>query len=409
MTSCHESASTPSEPTPEQREVLNTITGTLLGSDGTFLAGQTVKVKNVATGEEKTAVVNADGSFVIDQLKSGSYVFTVTGNANYVDYSRTIEIGNGSTADIQVLNVVMTKKAEQVENIDLSEGTSGTGEETESGTVLDKNDQDVNADDSKVGVNISVAGGTIATDPSAGSITDDQIVVTPFYDESAAETRATQKIAALYYGLYIHFASGREIRNVTLNNPITISFNVDGSLVNFMKVKMFDFNTGSFTDLTEGVTKDATTGTITISTKKLGYFGLYFDVTENSSVASEGLAIKNPTVNGPATNPVLNYNYKVGAQTTAVSGSAVAKAFLKNWIVRQYGRSTITTKTDGKYTANVTLPNDNWSLYATGKQELINCTYTALGANFNVKTYQGISINYTITERRTHSGGIVTD
>ena len=221
MTSCHESASSPSqsEPQVEQREVLNTITGTILGSDGAFLAGQTVKAKNVATGQEYTATVNADGSFAIDQVKAGTYEITVTGNANYVDYSRTIEIGNGKTADIQVVNVVMTKKEEQ-KNIDLSQGTSDTGEETESGTVLTQDDEQkdgFNVNDSKVGVNIAVSGNTIATDASAGTITDDQIVVTPFYDESAAQTRATEMFDALYYGLYIHFASGREIRNVTLS------------------------------------------------------------------------------------------------------------------------------------------------------------------------------------------------
>ena len=408
MTSCHESPAAAGTDTPEIREVLNTISGTILGSDGTAIANQTVQVTDV-NGTVYTARTDANGYFIIDGLKAGSYTVTVPNNPNYVDFSKTIELGNANqTGDVQVLSIVMTKKTEVIENISLETGTTGTGEETTSETVLDKNDKDVNADDSKVGVNISVAGGTIATDPSAGSITDDQIVVTPFYDESAAETRATQEIAALYYGLYIHFASGREIRNVTLNNPITISFNVDGSLVDYMKVKMFDFNTGSFTALTEGVTKNATTGTITISTTKLGYFGLYFDVNEVSQNAEEKLTISNPSITGPVANPTVNYIYKVGSKLTTGTGGAYAKAFLKNWIIRQHGRASVAS-IPGKYTVNVTLPSDNWSIYATGKQAFTKYTYSSLGASYGADVYGAAVISYSISERKTHSGGIVND
>ena len=407
MTSCHESPAAAGTDTPEIREVLNTISGTILGSDGTPLANQTVQVTDV-NGQVYTARTDANGYFIIDGLKAGSYTVTVPNNPNYVDFSKTIELGNANqTGDVQVLSIVMTKKTEVIENISLETGTAGTGEETTSETVLNNTDTDVNADDSKIDVNISVGAGTIA---SAGgvNITDETIVVTPFYDESAATTRATSVTSALYYGLYIHFASGRSIQNVTLSKPITITFDVDGSLVNSMYVKMLDFNTGEFKLLTDGVNKDAAAGQITITTTKLGYFGLYFDVTEVSTASEEKLSISNPSIVGPVANPTINYTYKVGAKLTTGTGDAYAKAFLKNWIIRQHGRASVAS-IPGKYTVNVTLPSDNWSIYATGKQAFTKYTYTSLGATYGADVYGTAVISYSISERRTHSGGIVND
>lgn len=409
MTSCHESPAAAGTDTPEIREVLNTISGTILGSDGTPLANQIVEVKDVNGNKVGEARTDAYGNFIIDGLKDGSYTLAVKGNANYVDFTKTVELGNkdDKTADVQVLSIVMAKKTEVIENISLETGTTGTGEETTSETVLNNTDTDVNADDSKIDVNISVGAGTIA---SAGgvNITDETIVVTPFYDESAATTRATTTTSALYYGLYIHFASGRSIQNVTLSKPITITFDVDGSLVNSMYVKMLDFNTGEFKLLTDGVNKDAAAGQITITTTKLGYFGLYFDVTEVSTASEEKLSISNPSIVGPVANPTINYTYKVGAKLTTGAGDAYAKAFLKNWIIRQHGRASVAS-IPGKYTVNVTLPSDNWSIYATGKQAFTKYTYTSLGATYGADVYGAAVISYSISERRTHSGGIVND
>jgi len=407
MTSCHESPAAAGTDTPEIREVLNTISGTILGSDGTPLANQTVQVTDV-NGQVYTARTDANGYFIIDGLKAGSYTVTVPNNPNYVDFSKTIELGNANqTGDVQVLSIVMTKKTEVIENISLETGTTGTGEETTSETVLTDADTDVNADDSKIDVNISVGAGTIA---SAGgvNITDETIVVTPFYDESAATTRATSVTSALYYGLYIHFASGRSIQNVTLSQPITISFDIDGSLVNSMYVKMLNFNNGTFERLDNGVERNAAAGKITITTTELGYFGLYFDVNEVSQNAEEKLTISNPSITGPVANPTINYIYKVGAKLTNGAGDAYAKAFLKNWIIRQHGRASVAS-IPGKYTVNVTLPSDNWSIYATGKQAFTKYTYTSLGASYGADVYGAAVISYSISERRTHSGGIVND
>ncbi len=59
-----------------------TFRGTILGSvtdpSGAFVAGATVKVKNIATGLERTTTTSANGSYSVPELPIGTYSVTVT-------------------------------------------------------------------------------------------------------------------------------------------------------------------------------------------------------------------------------------------------------------------------------------------------------------------------------------------
>src|SRR6202167_5850646 len=59
-----------------------TFRGTILGSvtdpSGAVVAGATVKVRNLATGLERTTTTSADGSYAVPELPVGSYSVTVS-------------------------------------------------------------------------------------------------------------------------------------------------------------------------------------------------------------------------------------------------------------------------------------------------------------------------------------------
>src|SRR6202140_2679812 len=55
-----------------------TILGTVTDPSGAVVAGATVKVRNVATGRERTTATSADGSYAVPELPIGSYSVTVS-------------------------------------------------------------------------------------------------------------------------------------------------------------------------------------------------------------------------------------------------------------------------------------------------------------------------------------------
>src|SRR6202140_4886015 len=55
-----------------------TILGTVTDPSGAVVAGATGKVKNVATGLERTTATSADGSYPVPELPIGTYSVTVS-------------------------------------------------------------------------------------------------------------------------------------------------------------------------------------------------------------------------------------------------------------------------------------------------------------------------------------------
>src|SRR5713226_3237114 len=55
-----------------------TILGTVTDASGALVAGATVKVRNVGTGQERTTTTSADGSYAIPELPIGTYAVTIS-------------------------------------------------------------------------------------------------------------------------------------------------------------------------------------------------------------------------------------------------------------------------------------------------------------------------------------------
>jgi hypothetical protein len=95
-----------------------TFRGTILGSvtdpSGAYVAGATVKVRNVATGLERTTVTSADGSYAVSELPIGSYSVTVTLTGFQTSITNTVEVNVATERRVDVA-LKTGKVSEQVE------------------------------------------------------------------------------------------------------------------------------------------------------------------------------------------------------------------------------------------------------------------------------------------------------
>ncbi|HVO64627.1 MAG TPA: TonB-dependent receptor, partial [Terriglobales bacterium] len=69
-----------------------TILGTVTDATGAFVTGATVKVRNVATGLERTTQTTADGSYAIPELPIGSYEVTITQSGFQTSVTRPVDV-----------------------------------------------------------------------------------------------------------------------------------------------------------------------------------------------------------------------------------------------------------------------------------------------------------------------------
>src|ERR1700686_3857696 len=79
-----------------------TILGTVTDPSGAVVAGATVKVKNVATGLERTTATSADGSYAVPELPIGTYSVTVTQAGFQTAITNTVEVNVATERRVDV-------------------------------------------------------------------------------------------------------------------------------------------------------------------------------------------------------------------------------------------------------------------------------------------------------------------
>jgi hypothetical protein len=108
-----------------------TFRGTILGSvtdpSGAVVAGATVKVKNLGTGQERSAVTSADGSYSVNELPIGSYSVTVsqTGFKTFVATGVPVDVAVERRVDAALKTGAVTTQVEvSAEDLPMVETTS---------------------------------------------------------------------------------------------------------------------------------------------------------------------------------------------------------------------------------------------------------------------------------------------
>ncbi len=415
LTSCHESSSY-SMPETEPTEITVTapttysIIGSIATPDGTVPTGVKITIKDANGNVVGTATPDAQGNYTVTGLPQGTYTVEVSG-ANIETTATTVTVGEG--AQVQVAAITVIEKSADVaidatnaSEQDLTNEVSITDNATEGTTVAD----------ATVNIGISAPAGLLSADQQQ-QYENTQIAVTPFYNES--EVTATRAYSssygntdALYYGVWVHFANGRNApEGFTLAQPLTITFDVvDASVANYMGVYYWN-EQGQKQMITNNDNMSYTISgkTITLNTKKLFHFGLFFRLNQSTSNTTESLAItRNKTVEGPTSDPIIGFNYKAGASMTSQStntATAAQKSFLKNWIVRNYGRAQVYTL-PGSYQLNINIPSTMYiTTYATQQVDRQDIRAFDEAARFVRNTYGSYNVTYTGHQKSSHSGG----
>jgi hypothetical protein len=73
-----------------------TILGTVTDASGALVAGATVKVRNVGTGQERTTTTSADGSYAIPELPIGTYAVTISQRGFQTSVASNVEVNVAS-------------------------------------------------------------------------------------------------------------------------------------------------------------------------------------------------------------------------------------------------------------------------------------------------------------------------
>lgn len=104
-----------------------TILGTVTDPSGAVVAGATVKIRNLGTGQERTAVTSADGSYAVPELPIGSYSVTVsqTGFKTFVATGVAVDVATERRIDAALKTGEVTTRVEvNAEDLPMVETTS---------------------------------------------------------------------------------------------------------------------------------------------------------------------------------------------------------------------------------------------------------------------------------------------
>ena len=354
--------------TPPTVEVSYSISGRVTGMDGNGLSA-TVDMDGTSVQ------TNADGTFVFDEVSTGTYTLTATASGKQT--KKTTVMVSESSSNV-VWNVSLPNKGTTIE-ISANGDTEG---QVTSETIAGN-------EDGAVTVDVTVP----ETVLPAGS----SIIVTPIYSLDEVDTRAATRAAetVLLIGTSVECTDA----SATLSSPIQLTYDVDPEVSQSITVQKYV--DGQWVDAIYTVED----GRVIVFADQFTSYTLLFGADVTMASSSTTLAFEqdlwdNLYGNSDMTVDSATFTYHIGTEITS-SGTNRVTAYLIEILARIAGAG-VTTAT-GTYPIHVTLPVGT-ALHVTGRQEVTTLTVSALNRSVSGKQYGDMAI-VTTTYNRQHNGG----
>lgn len=358
-----------------------TVSGVITDKAGNPIQGATI------TMGEYTATTDANGMFVISDVKPGTYTITADAEGKF-SVSGTVEVKASTKQTEDVLFCATLPSEDNVITITVT--ASEGGEDNLVTEALEGNDL------AEIPIEVEVPAGALSEDA--------EIIVVPLYDEDDAEpvsnvspsraTRASKK--DMLIGAKVKCSK----HNIAMVKPIELSFDLDEELASEIVVKKL------VGDEWVDIPFNTMGSTVSFNVVEFGSFGLFLNIVKiTDKVTSEPLVF-DPNVwdnlYGKAEMKADESRFTYGVGTVMnTHGLTVAAALLIEQLAYKYGAGY--EMIDAVYPINVTLPIGT-RLAVNGKQIIRDITVSALGITVAAKVYDSVYVGV-VTSNRQHNGG----
>lgn len=348
----------------------NTLSGYITDYQGKPIQGATV------TYGDKTATTDAAGYFIFEDIKPGEYTVTASAN-NYFTNSTEITVSDIKQSQYITWNAILDRKVSQTVNVTVADG--GEGEVTSDALQGNEN--------ANIDINVDVDPGSVPENVN--------LYLTPIYtDDTDVISRADDE------DLLIGATLWSDTPGLTLNKPVNIHFNVDGTVTTNVTTKILQNGTWVEVPFTTDETG------VNVQTQTFTSVGLFFPVTLTKSATTAGIKMNPSSFNNIFGNAPLHadessFSFRSGADYN-VHGANSLEALLIERLARIMGP--LYKVQNATYPLDLTL---NVGTAATLSALQRNTIYTLTSRTHSVKgtLYGTVEVTVVTTVATDHEGG----
>lgn len=352
----------------------NTLSGIVTTMQGQPISGATVIAGN------KTATTDANGVYEISDITAGTYAMKATATGMLPQEAELV-VADLKTTQHLSWSVALAKDVVEEVNVTVEDGGNGSVESE----AIEGNDK------GEIKITVDVPANTVPEDT--------KISIAPIYTEesaliSRAESRATSE--KMLIGADVTCSDP----NLTLTNPINVSFAVDETVTASVETRQYVNG--------QWVTVDYTTDNngVVVSTKNFGPIGLFFSVSISETNGSDPITLNPEEWNNlygdrDIMATVATFSYKIGSEYNT-RGANSLEALLIERLASIVGPTY--KEVQGEYPVNTNVPIGT-AIRLTGNQAKTTVTVTSRNRSVSGTKYGTVSVTAGSYNRQHNGSG----